>query len=121
MLIKGLYNIIETAKTENGFSAKVHLNKDHEIFKGHFPNNPVMPGVCMLQMISELVENFTKKQLFLNKATNVKFMAVINPKINADLNLQIDVAEVDNEVKIKNVTTFGETVALKLSLTFKIL
>src|SRR5690606_13982500 len=120
MLIEGLYKITANEKTAEGISATVHLNKDHAIFKGHFPGNPVMPGVCMIQIIKELTEEATGKSLFLTVSSNIKFMAIINPEKNPDLQLIIDIAEENDEVKVKNTTTFDETVALKMGATFKI-
>lgn len=120
MLIEGLYEVIATEDTEKGILAKVHLNKDHEIFKGHFPGNPVMPGVCMIQIIKELTEEATGKDLFLAVSSNIKFMAIINPEKNPDLQIAIDITEENGDVKVKNTTSFEDTVALKLSATFKI-
>lgn len=121
MLIEGLYKVISTQNTETGISAHIHLNKDHPIFKGHFPGNPVMPGVCMIQIIKELTEKTTKKDLFLSVSSNIKFMAIINPEINPDLKVAIDIIQENGEIKVKNITSFEETVALKLNATFKIL
>lgn len=121
MLIEGLYKVEGIDKIEKGISAKVHLDKNHEIFKGHFPGNPVMPGVCMIQIIKELTEEATGKNLFLSVSSNIKFMAIINPEKNPDLLILIDITEGDGEVKVKNVTSFDETVALKLNATFKII
>ncbi len=120
MLIEGLYKITANEKTAEGILATVHLNKDHAIFKGHFPGNPVMPGVCMIQIIKELTEEAIGKNLFLSVSSNIKFMAIINPEKNPDLQLLIDISEDNDEVKIKNTTSFSETVALKLSATFKV-
>ena len=121
MLIEGLYKITANEKTAEGISARVFLNKDHAIFKGHFPGNPVMPGVCMIQIIKELTEEATGKNLFLAVSSNIKFMAIINPEKNPELQLVIDITEENNEVKVKNTTSFEETVALKLSATFKVI
>ncbi len=120
MLIEGLYEVKAVEKTENGISAKVHLNKDHDIFKGHFPGNPVMPGVCMIQMIKELTEKEVGEELFLTRSTNIKFMAIINPETNPDLELTIDISQDNGELKVKNTTTFEDTVALRLNATFKV-
>lgn len=121
MLIEGLYNVEVTEKTDSGISARIHLNKAHDIFKGHFPGNPVMPGVCMIQIIKELTEEATAKNLFLSVSSNIKFMAIINPEKNPDLKLSIDILEENGIIKVKNVTSFEDTVALKLNATFKII
>ena len=120
MLIEDLYKVTATEKSAEGILAKVHLNKNHAIFKGHFPGNPVMPGVCMIQIIKELTEEATGKNLFLTVSSNIKFMAIINPENNPDLQIAIDIAEENGEVKVKNTTSFEDTVALKLSATFKV-
>ena len=36
--------------------ALLEINPLHKIFKGHFPGQPVVPGVCMLQMGREILE-----------------------------------------------------------------
>lgn len=121
MLIEGLYTVQHLEKQENGVHARVKLHKEHEVFKGHFPDSPVMPGVCMIQMIKELTEQVLEKTLFLNKASNVKFMAIINPEVNSVIDLSLTISEEDGTVKVKNVTSYDETVALKLNATFKIM
>ncbi len=121
MLLKDFYKIVSTDKIDEGnYTVVVYLNKDHEVFKGHFPNNPVTPGVCMMQIIKELCESILNKELQLKTASNVKFMALINPEINPTLRLELAIAEnEEGEIKVKNTTYFDETVALKLSNTYK--
>ncbi len=122
MLIEGLYTIEDFKKDNPGVEAVIQINKNHDVFKGHFPGNPVMPGVCMVQIIKELTEKATDKNLFLAVASNIKFMAIINPEKNDTLKLSITIKEAENnEIKIKNTTSFDDTMALKLSTTFKII
>ncbi|MCM4165298.1 3-hydroxyacyl-ACP dehydratase [Arenibacter sp. A80] len=119
MLIEGLYTTESFYKNEEGISAKIKLNPRHEIFKGHFPGKPIMPGVCMIQIIKELTERSLDQDLFLSVAANVKFMAIINPETDPVLFIEINLTELDGLIKVKSTTIFGETVALKLSATFK--
>jgi len=119
-ILTDFYTLKSSEKSENGsFTAHISLNKNHDIFKGHFPGNPVTPGVCMMQIVKELTEEFTGKKLFLKSASNVKFMAIINPFETPDLTLQLDIKEGEEEIKVKNVTSFGETIALKMSVNYK--
>ena len=118
-ILTDFYTLKSSEKTENGsFIANISLNKDHEIFKGHFPGNPVTPGVCMMQIVKELTEEFTGKKLFLKSASNVKFMAIINTFETPDLDLSFIITESETEVKVKNTTAFGETIALKMSVNY---
>ena len=121
-ILTDFYNLTESLQNENGsYIAKIKLNKDHDIFNGHFPGNPVTPGVCMMQIIKELTEEFTGKKLFLKSASNVKFMAIINPVETPDLEIVLDIIENEDEIKVKNTSSFGETIALKMSVNYKIL
>lgn len=121
MLIEGLYTVLSQEQVENELKVTVKLHKEHEVFKGHFPGSPVMPGVCMIQMIKELTEQKLGKNLFLTVASNVKFMAIINPEVNETIVVSLNIIDEDGIVKVKNVTSYDETVALKLTATFKVL
>ncbi|WP_394674883.1 3-hydroxyacyl-ACP dehydratase [uncultured Chryseobacterium sp.] len=119
-ILTDFYTIQSTERTDNGnFTARIILNKDHDIFKGHFPGNPVTPGVCMMQIVKELTEECTGSQLFLKSASNVKFMAIINPFETPELTLQLDITEHEQDIKVKNITAFGETIALKMSVHYQ--
>jgi len=75
----------------------------------------------MIQMIKELTEQATGKSLFLTHASNIKFMAIINPEKNETIQLVLNHSEVEGQIKVKNTVSFEETLALKLNATFKIL
>ncbi|MEX0997080.1 MAG: 3-hydroxyacyl-ACP dehydratase [Flavobacteriaceae bacterium] len=120
MLLKDFYKIVSTDKIDDeNYTVVVSLNKDHEVFKGHFPNNPVTPGVCMMQIVKEICEDLLDCELQLKSASNVKFMALINPKVNSRLRFELAISQGDNdEIKVKNTSFMEETVALKLSNTY---
>ncbi|MGB3150915.1 MAG: 3-hydroxyacyl-ACP dehydratase [Maribacter sp.] len=120
MLIEGLYEISAFNHEGSQVMATLILNKNHHIFDGHFPGHPVLPGVCVIQMVKELTEKALEKNLVLSVASNVKFMAVINPEKNDTINFNLNLSEVDEEVKVKNSVSFEDTLALKLNATFKI-
>ncbi|NQD69207.1 3-hydroxyacyl-ACP dehydratase [Sphingobacterium shayense] len=122
-MLKEFYTIENIIEHDvQSYDVQIRLNPKHDIFKGHFPNNPVTPGVCMMQIIKDLSEHVTGKQLFLTKSSNVKFMALINPDQNPLLNLNLSI-EADEQygLKVKNVTSFDQTVALKLTNIYKII
>lgn len=121
MLLKDFYKITALENTaESKYKVVIFINADHSIFKGHFPDKPTMPGVCMLQIIKELTEQITNTSLFLQTVSTVKFTALINPFETPELLLELDIATTeDNLVKVKNVSYFGETMALKLSNVYR--
>jgi 3-hydroxyacyl-[acyl-carrier-protein] dehydratase len=120
MLIEGLYTLLNLEQYDNTVIANIQIHKEHKIFEGHFPGNPIMPGVCMIQIIKELTEKAVGKSLFLNTSSNVKFMAIINPEKNDVLCLNMVISQIDGQIKVKNTTRFEDTLALKLNATFTI-
>jgi 3-hydroxyacyl-[acyl-carrier-protein] dehydratase len=121
MVLHDFYKILSEEKiSDSKYVITILVNEKHDVFKGHFPGNPIMPGVCMIQIIKELTESITKSTLMIQTLSNVKFMALINPEATPELRLELDVViSEDNLVKVKNTTYFNDTVALKLSNTYK--
>lgn len=121
MLLKDFYKVNKIEHSNGKAVANITINKDHEVFKGHFPENPVTPGVCMMQIIKELTEQILAKKLFMASASNVKFMAIINPDKTPDLELSLDISETETGFRVKNITKFEETVALKLTTNYQVI
>lgn len=121
MVLKDFYKVLSEEKTGDAkYNIRILVNARHEVFKGHFPGNPIMPGVCMIQIIKELTESITKSTLMIQTLSNVKFMALINPETNPELLLELDITTTDDDlIKVKNTTCFNDTVALKLSNVYK--
>ena len=121
MLLKDFYTVQKLEHISEGkYDAVVSLNREHDIFKGHFPGNPVTPGVCMMQIIKELSQEILGSALFMTNSSNVKFMARINPDINPVLRLELEISgDLETGIKVKNTTSFDDTVALKLTNTYK--
>ena len=122
MLLKDFYSVIEkNSLVENSCTWQIKLNPSHEVFEGHFPGNPITPGVSMIQIIKEISEELLNKKLFLELADNVKFMAIINPETDPVLDLEISIVEKEDKFKVKNTSRFGDTIALKFSGTFRVI
>lgn len=122
MLLKDFYKIIELDNSDKeNVKAIIDLNKEHEVYEGHFPGNPVVPGVCLTQLIKEIMENVENKELSLVYADNIKFMAIVNPEINNRLQVDLKV-KYDTEqklIKVNSITHFNEQVFYKFKGNFK--
>ena len=120
MLNKDFYKIQTINQVnDNTIHVSILLNKNHDVFNGHFPNNPITPGVCMIQAIKEIAQTQVNSLLFIHKISNVKFTAIINPNVNPDLILELSLINENNTIKVKNITKFTDgTIALKCNGTF---
>lgn len=92
MLVKELY-VFHYLDTTEGIKAIVHINAAHEVFDGHFPEIPVLPGVCMIQIIKELIEKKYTINTSLKEADMIKFLSMMNPRINHELLVDIQIKE----------------------------
>lgn len=98
MLEGNFYTIKEQSDTENGaviFS--IQFDPLHPIFKGHFPGQPIVPGVCMMQVIQELLSKILGRNVLIRKASSIKFLHVIDPTIHLQVNAKIEFS-IDNEI-----------------------
>ncbi|RLD81389.1 MAG: 3-hydroxyacyl-ACP dehydratase [Bacteroidetes bacterium] len=121
MILENFYTIENKIVDEDkvNYTFEIMINNKHDIFKGHFPGNPVMPGVCMMQIIKEITQSIVGQKLFMEKCSNVKFLALINPDTNPNLTLELKITQLEGIIKVRNTTKFDDTVALRLSAQYK--
>src|SRR5690606_595147 len=118
-ILKAFYKVENLESAGGNISALVKIDKEHSIFKGHFPNHPVMPGVCSMQIIKELAEKGLGLGLMLKTARNVKFMAIINPEENELVKFDLNIETLaENEFSIKATVSVDEKPALKFGGNF---
>ena len=80
MLIKDYYTIENVLKQDDGIVRfDISLNADCPVYEGHFPGEPVSPGVCNIQMIKECAEQVAGKSLFLNNLQQCRLTTVVTP------------------------------------------
>jgi 3-hydroxyacyl-[acyl-carrier-protein] dehydratase len=109
-----------TPETDGGLlKTTITLHPAHDIFKGHFPGNPVVPGVCMMQIIKEVLEDRLGKKLKLVKADNIKFLSFIDPNQQVQVGLEIKMNMADDLVKADAQLVNEGIVFLKFKGVFK--
>ena len=82
MLLDNFFTISNLEITGFDVKAEFLINAGHKIFEGHFPGQPVVPGVCMMQMVKEIMEQVVQKKTNMVKAHEMKFLAIIDPSQN---------------------------------------
>lgn len=112
-----LYNIATYDSSAMKWTLK--LNPDADIFIGHFPGNPITPGVVMLQIARELLSGFLNKPLALRKAVNIKYTEVLSPLSDPMVDFTFSsLVEEENTIKCKvAIAGEGKTFA-RISLVY---
>ena len=92
----------------------IKLNPEHPVYLGHFPGNPVVPGVCQIQIIKELTSALLKTDLVIHKSDNIKFLSMIIPSALPLLHVNIDIKEKEpNSWNVNSVIVSQDKVFLK--------
>jgi 3-hydroxymyristoyl/3-hydroxydecanoyl-(acyl carrier protein) dehydratase len=123
MTLKDNFYHIKHSEQENDqhFSVHISLNRGHFIYGAHFPNRPITPGVCLLQIAKELLEEHKEENLLLAGIVNVKYLAVINPDEHAEIHFSFSKLTTTTDGYKVNVLISGNdgTSFAKLSLLFR--
>lgn len=80
MLKDDFYKIEKVSQREEETLFLTVMNADHKIYNGHFPGDPICPGVCNVQTIRECAEQVVGKKLRIDSIAHCKFAALITPQ-----------------------------------------
>ena len=56
--IESIYTTLESRKDKIVIKLS---DSSHSIFKAHFPNNPILPGFCHIEILSDILDEKIKK------------------------------------------------------------
>lgn len=120
MLLNSLFFVDQITTGDYSIEAVVRIDKNHAIFEGHFPGKPIVPGVCMMQLVKELLEQSEEKELRIQSAATIKFLAVIDPTVNEYVSASI-LIEHNNDLELKITASLfaGEVTFFKLKAALK--
>ena len=69
------------------YTCKVDFDADFAGFEGHFPGNPIVPGVCLIELSRVLGEQAAGRDLILEEISLCKFRRPVMAGMTADCKL----------------------------------
>lgn len=118
MLADNFYTIIKSGMEGNTIQASLSIQASHAIFEGHFPGQPIVPGVCMIQMAREVSERALKKKLSIVKGDNIKFLAMLNPQETPVVELTVQLKKNNTAHEVQATLFAGPVVFFKFNGIF---
>ena len=115
-----LYDMIQA----DASGAMLRLLPDSPVYQGHFPGYPITPGVCLVQIALELIEEMADqvghdggkdragRSVRLVAAKNIKFVAPVFPSDGTELRFILSGEGENWSVEVYN----GEVLSAKMSL-----
>lgn len=120
MLIDDFYIINDISFDSGVITAKISFNEKHDVFKGHFPEQPVVPGVIQLQIIRELTEQHLHNKLAITNLNQVKYLTPIIPN-ETIIDITITLKENNSEiVRADALVSDKQNVYTKIKVDFEV-
>ncbi len=118
-LLDSMYHIKEWRTDGTTTAADITFCPDHIIYQAHFPGQPVTPGVCILQIISELLEVHFDADLKLNVVKSMKFVKPISPVDDSQVTMTFQqIAESNGMVTVKGDISSGDVLYTRFTLHY---
>jgi 3-hydroxymyristoyl/3-hydroxydecanoyl-(acyl carrier protein) dehydratase len=112
------YNLKKiTRSAENEISADIQVPPDSPWFDGHFPTEPILPGVAQIGLVLDVISKAHNQDLKASSVRRVRFKRIVRPDdklkiIAAPLKQEIDSYSfrilIQDETICSGVLTVGE-------------
>ena len=115
-MLNSLYRIRSKELSDSFVRYDIQLDACHFIYQAHFPGAPITPGVCIIQIAEELLEDHIGRKLSIRKIKNVKFLNVISPLVTPCISYVFEKTQSSPTIVPVTAQVFsGETPLAKLS------
>lgn len=84
MLRDSFYNILQS----NQGVYTIRFNTSHPIFSGHFPDHPIVPGACVVQIAEELAALTYGHPVRFAAIRDLKFRQPVTPDQDITISIQ---------------------------------
>jgi len=98
MLLKNKYYTVlgETRIDEQNAVFHCELKADCDVYRGHFPEKPVSPGVCNIEMIKECVMMLTGQSLLIKTIKQCRLTAVATPFVCPEVDVTVQAVPMED-------------------------
>ena len=80
------YQLLDLQSADaGGVRARVVVPGGSPWFSGHFPDNPILPGIAQLHLTAEVIARATCEQAVIERVSRVKFKRIVRPDEPLDI------------------------------------
>jgi len=72
-------HLLRMERTDSGYLLHLRVPENLYYLDGHFPQMPIVAGVCQLQWVIDAIQTYTGETLHLSALENVKFLRPLFP------------------------------------------
>ncbi|PTU31391.1 hydroxymyristoyl-ACP dehydratase [Stenotrophobium rhamnosiphilum] len=74
----------------NEYRSSASIAADHPCLDGHFPGNPIVPGVVLLELVAGAMREWQGPQAWIRKFNHTKFVGLLRADELVEILLQGD-------------------------------
>lgn len=107
--------------TAGGAQWTLPLRADEPVFQGHYPGNPILPGIYTMESLMQGVETYFARQgrlARLKSVGNMRFQAPLLPGLRARIEARMELDEAAGEVLVRATILRGERKAASAKFVF---
>ncbi len=115
ILENNYYKVLSRSRhSETSVTFRVALLPDCDVYRGHFPGNPVCPGVCTMQMIRECAETFLGKSLHQPVVSQCRFVTLMTPAECPEVDIKMEIlTATDQSFTVKATVSDSDNIYLE--------
>ncbi|MCD8072651.1 MAG: hypothetical protein LUE10_05700 [Alistipes sp.] len=114
MGLTGLFEITGSSREGQQWVFDVRIDPSHEVFKGHFPRMPVMPGVCSMYIIRECAGQACGRKLVYDSVKECKFVSSVLPAEHSVLKVKLTLGVSPDGIDITGYMACQEDIMVKI-------
>jgi len=74
---------------KNEIAAQVTTDGESPWFSGHFPDNPILPGIAQLKMVADIIAASREDDVHMTGLSRIKFRKIVRPGELLDIHATI--------------------------------
>ena len=103
--------------SDNEFLVKFFIDSSNPILKGHFPGQPILPGVVMVDLVKSCFERAKEDSFQLVTAGNIKFLRLLVPNDEV-YHLSLNIKEHEESINVSAQINQNEVTYFKQSASY---
>jgi len=106
-------------RTNDSITTKTIFESQYEFFKGHFPDNPIVPGVLLCEAVFQsgaILMDGKEKTPIVTRIQNTKFKNFLKPDEQVQIHVQI-IESLENAFHLKGKILKDSTTILTINFS----
>ena len=85
-------------------AARVTTDGQSPWFSGHFPDNPILPGIAQLKMVADIIAASREDDAHMTGLSRIKFRKIVRPGELLDIHATVSLSENQYAFRITSST-----------------